>query len=93
MVYPIDVLRENYLFYSNEATPDLPLKRGADFVLVESSNAVVHSMKADKRWVAVYEDKEAILFAGPSPAGKRLSGLLEQGLVAKIPASARGRFP
>jgi hypothetical protein len=92
-VYPRNVLEENYRFYSNEATPDLPLKTGADFVLIEASNPVVPSMNADDRWVVVYRDKDAILLAGPSDRGKQLVQLLKDGQLIVPKPMPKGVFP
>jgi hypothetical protein len=93
MVYPLDVLRDAYHFYCNEASPDLPIRQGADFVLIGTSNIVVQSMAMDPRWSLVYQDDEALLYAGPSSAGSRLVQRLKDGGLIVPPAMAKERFP
>jgi hypothetical protein len=93
MVYPRDVLRDAYLFYCGEASPDLPIRQGADFVLLATSNPVARSMADDRLWSAVYQDDEAVLFAGPTPAGGRLVEQLRKGVLIVPPRIAKGGFP
>jgi len=92
-VYSRNVLEENYRFYTNQAPSHVPAKRGADFVLIEASNSVVRTMESDSRWTVVYRDKEAVLFAGPSDAGRRLSRLVKEGLVVMSELSTNHNFP
>jgi hypothetical protein len=93
MIYPLDVLRDAYRFYCGEASPDLPIRRGADFVLVGASNIVVRSMAMDPRWSVVYQDDEAIIYAGPTPAGSRLAQRSKDGALVSPPAMPTERFP
>jgi hypothetical protein len=92
-VYPADLLRENYEFYSNEASSDIPLRRGADFVLVEATNPVARSLDNDSRWRLVYKDNDAVLYAGPTPEGIRLAQRHRDGELALPPDARRDRFP
>jgi hypothetical protein len=92
-LYSREILLDTFRFYANEASPDLPLSRGADLVLVDAKSPVVQSMKPDRRWAAVYQDKETVLFAGPTAAGKRLIRLFEEGLLVMPQASSNERFP
>jgi hypothetical protein len=93
-VYSKDILADTYRFYANEASADLPLSRGADFVLVEAKSPVVPAMNSDDRWRLVYEDKDALVYAGPTEAGKRLTTLLDAGSLKPPPDHAiKARFP
>jgi hypothetical protein len=92
-VYSREILLDTFRFYANEASPDLPLARGADFVLLDAKSPVVQAMRSDRKWTAVYQDKEAVLFAGPSTAGKRLIRLLENGLLTMPEILVAQRFP
>jgi hypothetical protein len=93
MVYPLDVLRDVYLFYSNEASPELPIRRGADFVLMGTDDIVVRSMASDPRWSVVYQDDAAVLYAGPTPEGSRLAQRLRDSDLTFPARMAKERFP
>jgi hypothetical protein len=92
-VYSRDILADTYRFYANEASADVPLERGADFVLVEAKSPVVPTMNSDARWRLVYEDKDALVYAGPTEAGKRLTTLLDTGSLKLPDAAIKVRFP
>ena len=92
-VYPLEVLKDNFRFYANEASPDLPLARGADFVLVDAGSAVVHSIGGDPRWSVVYKDEDTVLYAGPSPAGRRMAQLQQEGRLISPTPNSGVRFP
>jgi hypothetical protein len=92
-VYPRSVLLETYRFYNNEAETHLPLAKGADFVLVEAKSPVVHPMTSDKRWSVAYRDESAIVFAGPTPAGRQVMERLKAGRARVPEENVKARFP
>ncbi|HWP56620.1 MAG TPA: hypothetical protein VNL14_01895 [Candidatus Acidoferrales bacterium] len=95
-VYPLEVLRDNFRFYANQASPELPLASGADFLLVNANSPVLQSVRTDHRWALAYEDRQAVLFAGTTAAGQRLMRLIKQRpqiYTGGRPSGSSHRFP
>lgn len=62
-LFPVEMVGENLVFYLSDAADlDAPLRYATDFLLVHTGAPILPRLRADKRWSAIYEDPEAILF-------------------------------
>jgi hypothetical protein len=66
--YPIDLVGENFEFYVGVGDAEAPLRRPTDFLLIPASAPVLPLVRADSRWLAIYEDVGAVLFLRNDPA-------------------------
>jgi hypothetical protein len=73
-LFPPALVAENLSFYLADDPPaGAALDHGADFVLVPADAPVLTQLRGDSRWVILFDDGQAALFAraGAAPSGLR----------------------
>ncbi|MCS6803555.1 MAG: hypothetical protein RMM98_14740 [Acidobacteriota bacterium] len=62
-LFPLELVGEHQRFYNLEqADVEAPLSRASDFLLMPASTPILPRVRADRRWTAIYDDGQAILF-------------------------------
>lgn len=61
-VYPVSAVGANLEFYAGVGDPETPLHSETDYLLIPASAAILPAIRADSRWLAIYEDAGAVLF-------------------------------
>jgi hypothetical protein len=62
-LFPVELVGEHQLFYNVEnADVATPLRHPSDFLLMPKSAPILSRVRADRRWTAIYEDAQAMLF-------------------------------
>jgi hypothetical protein len=82
-VHAVARIGENFLFYATR-DPDLeaPVRDSADFLLAPARAFVTSRVRADSRWVTLYEDSESILFVRNDEAHRGLIARARQSLLS-----------
>ena len=66
--YPVALVGENLEFYAGLGDTEAPLRRPTDFWLIPTSAPALPAIRADSRWIAIYEDADTVLFLRNDPA-------------------------
>jgi len=79
-VYAVARIGENFLFYATrDGDLEAPVRDGADFLLTPAPAFVTSRVRADARWVMLYEDEESSLFVRDDEAHRGLIERARQG--------------
>lgn len=79
-LFPVELIGEHQRFYNLEqADVEAPLRRGSDFLLMPASTPILPRVRADRRWTALYDDGQAVLFVRADEAHAHIIRLHQTG--------------